>query len=89
MSCRECKGRCRVRGVSRQAAEVCHSILALEASPQVSSSGAPHCFQPTSSCRQVKVLSCFAVQFCSTEQEWLLQRCPPAPNSNKYSRIFV
>lgn len=35
VSCRECKGRCRVRGVSRQAAEVCHSILALEASPLV------------------------------------------------------
>lgn len=39
---------CLAQSWDKSRAELCCSVLALEASPQVSSSGAPHLFQPTS-----------------------------------------
>lgn len=60
--------KCLAQSGYKSPAELCYSILALEASPQVNSSGAPHLFQPTSSCNQVKAPSRLAVQLCSTEQ---------------------
>jgi len=59
---------CLAQSWDKSPAELCYSGLALETSPQVGSSGAPHLFQPTSVCRQVKASSRLAVRLCSPEQ---------------------
>lgn len=74
---------CLAQSWGKSPAELCYSVLALEASPQVSFSGALHLFQPISSWRQVKAPSRLAVQLHSIEK-WLEQRYPSSSKLKHY-----